>query len=203
MKRSVRLCDIGVGLHDVTHVHLAEPMKQGFLNRFPTDEPRVVVFLIHDRKDIQPIRRHPLPCFRHAGVDLDRFDRAGHDILGQQSRAILCGQQPNDPLFDLRKCLPFDRGGCRDGVASSSEFPSDPADIDFRLTAPPDHFHSISHPLHDTTTVEGSRFILSRTPAAITGPAPSYGADNDYVLRTILDYDDDKITELVATGALA
>ena len=63
--------------------------------------------------------------------------------------------------------------------------------------------HSISHSLHGTTTVEGSRFALSRTPAEITGPAPSYGADNDYVLRTILDYDDDRITELVATGALA
>jgi benzylsuccinate CoA-transferase BbsF subunit len=65
------------------------------------------------------------------------------------------------------------------------------------------HFQNIAHPLHGATTVEGSRFALSRTPAEITGPAPTYGADNDYVLRTILGYDDDKITELVAAGALA
>ncbi len=56
--------------------------------------------------------------------------------------------------------------------------------------------------LHGATTVEGSRFVLSRTPAAVDGPAPSYGADNDYVLREILGYDDERVTALVAAGAL-
>jgi crotonobetainyl-CoA:carnitine CoA-transferase CaiB-like acyl-CoA transferase len=65
------------------------------------------------------------------------------------------------------------------------------------------HFHELAHPEHGTTTVEGSRFVLSRTPAVVTGPAPTYGADNDDVLRTILGYDDDRITALVAAGALA
>jgi benzylsuccinate CoA-transferase BbsF subunit len=66
-----------------------------------------------------------------------------------------------------------------------------------------EHFRRIPDPRHGTATVEGSRVTLSRTPAEIPGPAPSYGADNDYVLRTVLGYDDDKITELVAAGALA
>lgn len=65
------------------------------------------------------------------------------------------------------------------------------------------HFHRIAHPIHGATTVEGSRFVLSRTPAEIRGPAPTYGADNDYVLREILGYDDDRITALVTSGALA
>lgn len=66
-----------------------------------------------------------------------------------------------------------------------------------------EHFHELAHPDHGTTTVEGSRFVLSRTPAAVTGAAPTYGADNDYVLRSILGYDDAKITALVVAGALA
>ncbi len=50
--------------------------------------------------------------------------------------------------------------------------------------------------------IEGSRFLLSRTPATIARPAPSVGGDNQYVLETILGYDQDRINELVAAGAL-
>ena len=65
------------------------------------------------------------------------------------------------------------------------------------------HFVRVPHPLHGETTVEGSRVVLSRTPAAIRGPAPTYGADNEAVLRELLGYDDARITALVAAGALA
>jgi crotonobetainyl-CoA:carnitine CoA-transferase CaiB-like acyl-CoA transferase len=64
------------------------------------------------------------------------------------------------------------------------------------------HLVPVEHPMGGTTTVEGSRFVLSRTPASIEGPAPSYGRDNDAILREILGYDDDAITALVADGAL-
>jgi crotonobetainyl-CoA:carnitine CoA-transferase CaiB-like acyl-CoA transferase len=64
------------------------------------------------------------------------------------------------------------------------------------------HFRAIEHPTNGPTTVEGSRFILSRTPAEIRGPAPTYGADNERVLRDVLGYDDERITALVAAGAL-
>ena len=53
-----------------------------------------------------------------------------------------------------------------------------------------------------TTTIEGSRFRLSRTPARIPESAPTYGRDTAWVLGDLLGYDEARITELVASGAL-
>jgi crotonobetainyl-CoA:carnitine CoA-transferase CaiB-like acyl-CoA transferase len=60
----------------------------------------------------------------------------------------------------------------------------------------------IEHPVYGQTVIEGSRFRLSRTPATIRRPAPTLGGDNQYVLESILGYDHDRITELVASGVL-
>jgi crotonobetainyl-CoA:carnitine CoA-transferase CaiB-like acyl-CoA transferase len=65
-----------------------------------------------------------------------------------------------------------------------------------------EHFVTVAHPERDTVTLENARLRLSSTPAAVTGPAPTWGADTDWVLRTVLGYDDARITELVAAGAL-
>lgn len=65
-----------------------------------------------------------------------------------------------------------------------------------------EHFLQVPHALHGTTTVEASRFHLSRTPATVTGPAPTYGEDTQAILSDVLGYDDDRITALVAAGAL-
>jgi crotonobetainyl-CoA:carnitine CoA-transferase CaiB-like acyl-CoA transferase len=64
------------------------------------------------------------------------------------------------------------------------------------------HFVTVDHPMGGETVVEGSRFVLSRTPAAYPAAAPSYGQHNATVLRELLGYDDDAITALVASGAL-
>ena len=64
------------------------------------------------------------------------------------------------------------------------------------------HFVELSHPTRTKTTVEATRFRLSRTPARTEGPAPTFGADSQWVLETVLGYDSDKITELVIAGAL-
>ena len=64
------------------------------------------------------------------------------------------------------------------------------------------HFIPLTHPKYETTTVEGSRFRLSRTPANITGSASTIGRDNQYVLETLLGYSEEQITELVAAGVL-
>jgi benzylsuccinate CoA-transferase BbsF subunit len=64
------------------------------------------------------------------------------------------------------------------------------------------HFVSIPHAGKGHTVVEGSRFRLSRTPAQIDAAAPSYGLDNQWVLGDLLGYDDERITELVISGAL-
>jgi crotonobetainyl-CoA:carnitine CoA-transferase CaiB-like acyl-CoA transferase len=52
------------------------------------------------------------------------------------------------------------------------------------------------------TVVEGARVLLSRTPARVAGTAPTFGRDNELVLKEILGYDDDRIAELVIAGAL-
>jgi benzylsuccinate CoA-transferase BbsF subunit len=64
------------------------------------------------------------------------------------------------------------------------------------------HFVQLTHPKYGTTTVEGSRFRLSRTPANITGSAATVGRDNQYVLAELLGYNEERITELVAAGVL-
>jgi crotonobetainyl-CoA:carnitine CoA-transferase CaiB-like acyl-CoA transferase len=64
------------------------------------------------------------------------------------------------------------------------------------------HFVTVEHPMGGPTVIEGSRFVLSRTPASFPATAPSTGGDNDTVLRDLLGYDDDAITSLVAAGAL-
>lgn len=60
----------------------------------------------------------------------------------------------------------------------------------------------IDHPVIGPTVVEGTRFILSRTPAVRPRPAPTIGGDNHQILKDILGYNEDRITELVGAGAL-
>ncbi len=64
------------------------------------------------------------------------------------------------------------------------------------------HFVRLDHEVHGTTTVEGSRFRLSRTPARIERSAPTFGRDNQYVLETLLGYSQERIAELAAAGVL-
>jgi benzylsuccinate CoA-transferase BbsF subunit len=62
------------------------------------------------------------------------------------------------------------------------------------------HFVEVPHEIHGTTVVEGSRFKLSRTPARIERPGPTFGRDTQYVLETILGYGPERIVELAAAG---
>jgi benzylsuccinate CoA-transferase BbsF subunit len=64
------------------------------------------------------------------------------------------------------------------------------------------HVLQVPHADLGTTTIEGSRFLLSRTPARIPESAPTYGRDTAWVLGDLLGYDEARITELVASGAL-
>jgi crotonobetainyl-CoA:carnitine CoA-transferase CaiB-like acyl-CoA transferase len=60
---------------------------------------------------------------------------------------------------------------------------------------------AIEHPICGHTVVESSRFILSRTPAMTPRAAPTIGGDNQHILKEILGYDEERITELAAMGA--
>ncbi|MDH4144675.1 MAG: CoA transferase [Acidimicrobiia bacterium] len=64
------------------------------------------------------------------------------------------------------------------------------------------HFRRVPHPVHGEMVVEGSRIELSRTPAGVRRAGPTLGEHNDVVLRDLLGYDDERVTELVIAGAL-
>jgi crotonobetainyl-CoA:carnitine CoA-transferase CaiB-like acyl-CoA transferase len=64
------------------------------------------------------------------------------------------------------------------------------------------HFVPLEHSTLGPIVVEGSRFRLSRTPARVNRAAPAIGQDTQYVLQKILGYSEERITELVAAGAL-
>jgi benzylsuccinate CoA-transferase BbsF subunit len=63
------------------------------------------------------------------------------------------------------------------------------------------HYVTVEHPLLGPVVMEGPRFRLSRTPG-VTRPAPTYGQHAAEVLHDFLGYDDDRIAELAAAGAL-
>lgn len=65
-----------------------------------------------------------------------------------------------------------------------------------------DHFVELPHPEHGTITVENSRLSLSATPARVHGTPPFLGQDTVDVLTGMLGYDDDRLGELFAAGAL-
>jgi crotonobetainyl-CoA:carnitine CoA-transferase CaiB-like acyl-CoA transferase len=72
------------------------------------------------------------------------------------------------------------------------------ADPQFRALG---HFVSTAHAELGPVEVEGPRYRLSATPGT-TGPAPTLGQHLLPVLREVLGYDEDRITELVVAGAL-
>jgi crotonobetainyl-CoA:carnitine CoA-transferase CaiB-like acyl-CoA transferase len=64
------------------------------------------------------------------------------------------------------------------------------------------HLRSMPHELFGTATVEGPRYVLSESPGVVTRPAPLLGQDNEYVLRTLLGYDEDAYRQLHEDGVL-
>ena len=89
------------------------------------------------------------------------------------------------------------RGVAAHAVQNSAEALKDP-----QLVHRGGHFVELPHDIHGTTTVEGSRFRLSRTPAKIERAAPTFGQHNFHVLETILGYDAERIADLAAAGVL-
>ena len=89
------------------------------------------------------------------------------------------------------------RGIPASAVQNSQELCRDPQLLQRR------HFARLTHPLHGTTTIEGSRFQLSRTPARVERVAPTLGRDNQYVLDTILGYSPERIAALMAADVLS
>ncbi|MCH2635690.1 MAG: CoA transferase [Acidimicrobiales bacterium] len=64
------------------------------------------------------------------------------------------------------------------------------------------HFIEVGHPTQGTTTIENSRFIMSRTPAVVTYGGPTWGEHNWEILTEELGYDPDRIAELAIAEVL-
>jgi len=87
------------------------------------------------------------------------------------------------------------------GVPASGVYNSPEAARDPQL-AHRGHFISVTHPTLGESAVEAPRFRLSRTPGAVIGPAPTFGDSTQWVLESVLGYDDERIAELAIAGAL-
>jgi crotonobetainyl-CoA:carnitine CoA-transferase CaiB-like acyl-CoA transferase len=81
-------------------------------------------------------------------------------------------------------------------VQSSADLSADPQ------LAARGHFLPVEHPSAGASWIESSRIRLSRTPARVPSVAPSLGGDNEMVLRELLGYDDERISELAIAEAL-
>jgi benzylsuccinate CoA-transferase BbsF subunit len=64
------------------------------------------------------------------------------------------------------------------------------------------HFVTLDHPEHGRVVAEGSRFRLEATPAVVDRSPPLLGQDTLDVLTHVLHYSEDRIGELLASGAL-
>lgn len=64
------------------------------------------------------------------------------------------------------------------------------------------HFVRLPHPLMGESVVEAPRYRLSETPATFERCAPTFGRDNDYVLRELLGYSEERVATLQESGAL-
>lgn len=64
------------------------------------------------------------------------------------------------------------------------------------------HFLTVEHPDFGPVVIENSRMVFSRTPAIVERPGPTFGQDNEHVLREILGMSDDEFVELLTAGAL-
>jgi benzylsuccinate CoA-transferase BbsF subunit len=64
------------------------------------------------------------------------------------------------------------------------------------------HFVEAAHPVHGTTTVEGPRSRLGRTPPQAGHAGPTIGQHTEIILKGVLGYDDERITQIALAEAL-
>jgi crotonobetainyl-CoA:carnitine CoA-transferase CaiB-like acyl-CoA transferase len=181
-----------------------------------------------NQRDYKPIANHDLYYAPHgvypaAGNDrwiaivchtdsewLTLSELIGEPQLGSDPRfKTLAGRQANrgelDGLIAERTCgfEPHELERALQGRSVAAHVVQGPRDLfedpQFHHR---NHFVQVPHPMLGSTWVENSRFKLSRTPARVERPGPMLGEHNQYVLEQILGYDDDRIRELVAEGAL-
>lgn len=131
------------------------------------------------------------------------------ELAGDERFATLAARQENADALDAiiadwtrrRTALENERilqaaGVAAHVVAASRDFCED-AQLAHR-----GHIKTLLHPTLGQTQVEGSRYVLSATPAEFSRPAPTFGQDEIFVLRDILGYDEARIAALKASSVL-
>ncbi|MBM4385052.1 MAG: CoA transferase [Deltaproteobacteria bacterium] len=118
----------------------------------------------------------------------------GCDASAPSEAAVAAATAKHD-AFALTSALQA-AGVAAHAVQSSIDLSADP-----QLEAR-GHFVPVTHPTMGASWVEASRIHLSETPARVATVAPSLGGDNEFVLRDLLGYDDERISALAVAEAL-
>ncbi|MFN0090116.1 MAG: CaiB/BaiF CoA transferase family protein [Acidimicrobiales bacterium] len=108
--------------------------------------------------------------------------------------AVAAWTTPQDPLA-LQERLQA-RGVPAHQVQNTAECLADPQ------LAARGHFVTLEHSVHGSTTVEGVRVRLSRTPGEVRTPGPLLGQHTFEVLTDLLGYDEDRVGDLYAAELL-
>ncbi|MPY91846.1 MAG: CoA transferase, partial [Acidimicrobiia bacterium] len=125
-----------------------------------------------------------------AGMGLERRLRARRDL--DDAISLWTRSQQRDDAVALLQA----HGAAAHRVQGSADCASDPQ------LAHLGHFVVAEHPVHGTTTVEGPRSRLSRTPPKVAHAGPTIGQHSEDILREVLGYDDARITEIAMAEAL-
>jgi len=117
--------------------------------------------------------------------------RARHDELDEIISAWTRGRDGYELMAELQAA-----GVAAHIVQNSPEFTVDPQIIHRQ------HLVEVPHAKQGTTTVENTRFVLSRTPARVDYGGPTLGEHTFEVLTETLAYDGDRIAELAVAELL-
>ncbi|WP_419840962.1 CaiB/BaiF CoA transferase family protein [Candidatus Poriferisodalis sp.] len=119
----------------------------------------------------------------------ERHER--HDELDELISAWTRPRDGNELMAELQSA-----GVAAHIVQNSPEFTADPQVVHRR------HLVEVGHGKQGTTTVENTRFVLSRTPARVRYGGPTLGEHTFDVLSETLAYDSDRIAELAVAELL-
>jgi crotonobetainyl-CoA:carnitine CoA-transferase CaiB-like acyl-CoA transferase len=139
-------------------------------------------------------------AWRELCSEMDRDDLAG---LGEEERrkrvdeleALVAAWTADQEPDDVERRLQARRVPAH-VVANSPESIADPQ------LAHRGHFVTVDHALHGDVTIEGTRWLFSRTPPTSYRAAPTLGQDAFEVLSELLGYDVDRVADLAAAELL-
>ncbi|MEE9417663.1 MAG: CoA transferase, partial [Acidimicrobiales bacterium] len=126
------------------------------------------------------------------GIDSGSDRRAEHDLIDEAIEAWTSTREATEAVDLL-----IAAGVPAALVARSSDLHNDPQ-LEHRC-----FFAHLDHPTLGVTPFDGQATVFSATPAVLRHAGPLPGADNEFVLRELLGYDQSRIAQLAAAGILS